>query len=135
MSLNHLKHQNTAKFAEQTVTRCPLGSILVSSSYKQIVIPLFQRPYCWSDDQLSGWINNVKQGADVLDGGGDILDQLAGIDETNADDFHSVGIGRFKTSMDTLICVDGQQRLTTTSLLIAALCDLLKKLSMNDTER
>ena len=39
----------------------------------------------------------------------------------NVEDFHSCGIGRFRLFEDTLICVDGQQRLTTTSLLVAAI--------------
>jgi len=134
MSLNHLKHQNAAKFAEQTITRCPLGSILVSPAYKQIVIPLFQRPYCWPENQLRGWIENVKQGAEIIEGNEDIFNQLASIDKTNSEDFHSVGIGRFKTSADSLICVDGQQRLTTTSLLISALCETLKSVLLNEKE-
>jgi len=128
MSLNHLKYANTAKFAEQTVTRCPLGSILVSSEYSQVVIPLFQRPYCWSDQQLGGWIDNVKEGAEILGEPGNILQQLADIDETNSDEFHSVGIGRFKTSGDKLLCVDGQQRLTTTSLLVSAVIQVLREM-------
>ena len=36
-------------------------------------------------------------------------------------DFHSCGIGRFRLNQDSLVCVDGQQRLTTTSLLVAAI--------------
>ena len=39
----------------------------------------------------------------------------------NVEDFHSCGIGRFRLFEGTLICVDGQQRLTTTSLLVAAI--------------
>ena len=128
MSLNHMKYVNTAKFAEQTVTRCPLGSILVSSEYSQVVIPLFQRPYCWSEQQLGGWIDNVREGAKILGESGNILEQLADIDETNSDEFHSVGIGRFKTSGDKLLCVDGQQRLTTTSLLVSAVIKVLREM-------
>lgn len=46
----------------------------------------------------------------------------------NVEDFHSCGIGRFRLFEDTLICVDGQQRLTTTSLLVAAIRDKAKAL-------
>ena len=49
-------------------------------------------------------------------------------DLENIDSFHSVGIGRFKLTEVGLMCVDGQQRLTTTSLLIAAIADLLQEL-------
>ena len=38
----------------------------------------------------------------------------------SVNDFHSCGIGRFRLNEETLVCVDGQQRLTTTSLLVAA---------------
>ena len=54
MSLKHLHSLNTAKYADQTVTRTPMGSILLSQS--QVVIPLFQRPYCWTESQLHTWL-------------------------------------------------------------------------------
>ena len=42
-------------------------------------------------------------------------------------DFHSCGIGRFRLYEDTLVCIDGQQRLTTTSLLVAAIRCFIKQ--------
>merc|ERR1711915_946536 len=134
MPLKHMNYENTAKFAEQTVSRTTIGSILRSNYYNQVVIPLFQRPYCWSVEQLEGWMTSVREGAEVLDESQEILQQLDDIDETNDDDFHSVGIGRFKKSCDSLICVDGQQRLTTSSLLIASLRDILKEVAKNEKD-
>ena len=53
--------------------------------------------------------------------GGIKLDLTEGMkDEESLEDFHSCGIGRFRLNQDTLVCVDGQQRLTTTSLIVAA---------------
>ena len=42
-------------------------------------------------------------------------------EDSDTSDFHSCGIGRFRLNDDSLVCVDGQQRLTTTSLLVAAI--------------
>jgi len=136
MSLKHLNQENTAKFAEQSVTRCPMGSILVSNKYSQIVIPVFQRPYCWTQEQLKGWMNNVVQGVETFGGESyDVLSELENIEETNSDDFHSIGIGRFKKSNNNLICVDGQQRITTTTLLLAALKTSLTNLHFDENEK
>ncbi|KAK3286437.1 hypothetical protein CYMTET_6010 [Cymbomonas tetramitiformis] len=69
-------------------------------------IPLFQRTYCWgADDRLvSGWWKNVSTG-----GKG-----------------HSVGTAMFKKDANNpncILCLDGQQRMTTNLLLIAAIRD------------
>lgn len=53
-------------------------------------------------------------------------------DLDNIDSFHSVGIGRFKLTEVGLICVDGQQRLTTTSLLVSAIADLLQEMERGE---
>ena len=57
MSLKHMHSRNTAKYAEQTVTRTPMGSILLS--HAQVVIPIFQRPYCWTQSQLDIWFVDI----------------------------------------------------------------------------
>lgn len=68
-------------------------------SQNKIVIPLFQRRYCWTQAQILQWWKDVSQGVGQ----------------------HSTHKTMFKRSEDALICVDGQQRLTTTTLLLMAL--------------
>ena len=89
-------------------------------------------------------MENVKQGTEKMKADfNNVLEQIQ--DTDNIDDFHSVGIGRFKITQVRinkskrfnqncvnfqagLICVDGQQRLTTTSLLISSIADILFEL-------
>ena len=70
-------------------------------------------------------LDNVLYGADEMceTDNQDLVAEVNDLD--NIDSFHSVGIGRFKLTEVGLMCVDGQQRLTTTSLLIGAIADLL----------
>ena len=92
MSLNHLHGKNTAKYADQTVTRTAMGAILLSHS--QVVIPLFQRPYCWTTSQLDSWsvtlfclvftgsvfrLNNISEGIGLMtqqEPDGNIVEEL-----------------------------------------------------------
>ena len=57
MALRQLQDTNPAKFSQQEVTRTPLGRLLASPgpSLTQVVIPVFQRPYCWPVQQLQTW--------------------------------------------------------------------------------
>ena len=74
-------------------------------------------------------LDNVLYGADEMCQA-DSDDLVAEVNDLeNIDSFHSVGIGRFKLTEVGLMCVDGQQRLTTTSLLIAAIADLLQEMT------
>jgi hypothetical protein len=60
-----------------------------------------QRAYCWSDKQFTQWFADVRAGAS-----------------------HSVGRCIFKRDGDgRLLCIDGQQRITTTMLCVAAIRD------------
>ena len=63
----------------------------------------------------------------------DLVTEVNDLD--NIDSFHSVGIGRFKVTEVGLMCVDGQQRLTTTSLLIAAIADILQEMKTEDDDK
>ena len=52
---------------------------------------------------------NFAQGAELQGQGDgeDIMEELEGIADTNSDNFHSVGIGRFKlTGNDQLVCIE-----------------------------
>lgn len=56
MALRQLQDINPAKFSRQEVTRTPLGRLLAPSpSLHQVVIPVFQRPFCWPEPQLQPW--------------------------------------------------------------------------------
>ena len=57
MALRQLQDTNPAKFSRQEVTRTPLGRLLASGPghHHQVVIPVFQRPYCWPEPQLQPW--------------------------------------------------------------------------------
>ena len=55
MVLVQFKDQNPAKFARQEVVRTSLGRLLTSPSYTQVLVPVFQRPYCWPRNQLQPW--------------------------------------------------------------------------------
>jgi hypothetical protein len=77
----------------------------------RIVIPIFQRTFCWADAQFAGWWK------DLLQARGDMMSG------------HSVGKLMFKrhaisaSDPSSLFCIDGQQRITTTMLTLAALRD------------
>ena len=77
-------------------------------------------------------LDNVLYGADEMCQA-DSDDLVAEVNDLeNIDSFHSVGIGRFKLTEVGLMCVDGQQRLTTTSLLVAAIADLLQEMATKE---
>ena len=85
---------------------------LFSVSNEQFIVPVYQRRYLWGKDQwMDLWndINNIESGEDHF---------LGSIVVINPP--HSIEINQFEV-------VDGQQRLTTLSLLIAALRDSLMK--------
>ena len=85
----------------------------------QIVIPLFQRRYCWTESQLIGWWNDMLNAKRNVPGGHSVgkiifVRQAA---ETLGD------AAGYHPTPEVLVCVDGQQRLTTTQLLVASLRD------------
>ncbi len=81
------------------------------SQEKQFVIPIYQRVYSWEKEQCKQlWDDIVKTGGS---------DQIEG---------HFIGsilyvLDRITHSNNTLLIVDGQQRLTTITLLLTALRD------------
>ena len=128
--MTSLKFANPVKFANQQVARTSLGQLLASDEYKQIVIPVFQRPYCWPESQLEAWVENVVEGGELLTTDHCNVEDM--FEVIAIEEFHSVGIGRFKRIKSDLTCVDGQQRITTTSLFIAAIADILHDLSQKE---
>ncbi|WIY83954.1 DUF4268 domain-containing protein [Propionimicrobium sp. PCR01-08-3] len=85
---------------------------------KQYVVPLFQRPYSWKREQID------RLWADLID--------IARTRRTSPDATHFIGSlvlavspGVGAVGMNEFLVVDGQQRLTTLTLLLAALRDHL----------
>lgn len=91
------------------------------SSPKQLVIPIYQRTYSWEIKECK------KLWEDILKAGGDknIFGHFIGSIVYVEKGLYQV------SSLPKLLVIDGQQRLTTLSLLISALCYHLKK---NDSQ-
>ncbi len=89
----------------------PLLKFIKDNKENQLVIPIYQRVYSWEKEQCKElWDDIIKIGGDdKMDGHfiGSILYVLDGI----------------KHSDNTLLIIDGQQRLTTITLLLTALRD------------
>ncbi|GAA9432961.1 DUF262 and DUF1524 domain-containing protein [Helicobacter pylori] len=91
----------------------PLLNFIKGNQNNQLVIPIYQRLYSWEKEQCKQlWDDIIKIGGDdKMDGHfiGFILYVLDGITHSN----------------NTLLIIDGQQRLTTITLLLTALRDHL----------
>ncbi|GAA9460723.1 DUF262 and DUF1524 domain-containing protein [Helicobacter pylori] len=92
----------------------PLLKFIEDNQKNQLVIPIYQRVYSWEKEQCKQlWDDIIKIGGnDKMDGHfiGSILYVLDGI---------------YTTSHNELLIIDGQQRLTTITLLLTALRDHL----------
>merc|ERR1712156_883577 len=81
----------------------------VLEKYPKLIIPLFQRRYCWTDDQFEKWWNDVHHVK---------RDHLG---------HHNSGNVVVKPNQNKeLIVIDGQQRLTTTLILLITLRNRMK---------
>ena len=95
--------------SRQNIGRMTLGDFF--KFRQRIVIPIFQRRYCWDDKRVSDWWK------DLLNGSRDHL----GLHNSG-----NVVVKKFvENSTEFFVCIDGQQRLTTTLLLCAALRDAM----------
>mmetsp|Transcript_8514 Transcript_8514/g.13817 ORF Transcript_8514/g.13817 Transcript_8514/m.13817 type:complete len:462 (+) Transcript_8514:152-1537(+) len=89
-----------------------------------IAIPVFQRRYCWSVKQIQEWWRDAS-GLRARRSDGTYTQNYG----------HGTGkcifkySGRVKSGRKLLVCIDGQQRCTTTQLLIAAINEALLKTS------
>ena len=93
---------------------------LLSSQEYSIIIPLIQRKYCWTDEHIEGW---WRDGA--LGRGPQISRTSNGCHRTGKVIFKR-GYGSSVASYGEtpqLLCVDGQQRCTTQSILLACIRD------------
>lgn len=86
---------------------------------KQFLVPLYQRPYSWGDDQLGQlWTDILAEADRVRDseaGSGHFVGSVVLAPSPHA---HSAG-----SNLSQWLVVDGQQRLTTLMVLLAAIRD------------
>ena len=78
----------------------------------QFIIPIFQRPYRWHDDQCLTLLHDIEHAAESADGERHFLGSIV----------HRPEIREFGFARSVLI--DGQQRLTTITLILCALREL-----------
>ena len=87
------------------------------SGFKQNVVPLFQRPYTWSEKQWRTLWEDVMVFYPV-DDANDKATHFMGAVVTMPARSVPVGVSKF-------LIIDGQQRLTTISILMCAVRDML----------
>ena len=91
----------------QDISRQTFAQVL--EKYPKLIIPLFQRRYCWTEIQFEKWWNDVHHG------------------ERDYFGQHCTGKVRVKPNENQeLIIIDGQQRFTTTIILLATLRNRMK---------
>jgi len=101
------------KGSKQEIKRMTFRQLLTQS--RRLLIPLYQRRYCWADRTIWHWFEDVVRGK---------RDHL-GIHNTG-----NVILKRSPHNKDALIVIDGQQRITTTMLFLSALSDELQTLEI-----
>ena len=112
----------------------------------RVVIPVFQRTYCWSDQQVLGWWRDAAMR------GGHSAMRVKGGHATGRCLFRRAREGRPEAGTDAdavadanetdddgedaspLLCLDGQQRCTTTLLAVAAIRDAALTLLAQDAD-
>ncbi|HIW94920.1 MAG TPA: DUF262 domain-containing protein [Candidatus Corynebacterium gallistercoris] len=82
--------------------------LLFDGNDKQLIIPVYQRNYDWGEAQCSRLFDDL----------------IEIVQKDRIKHFFGAVVGKPETSFDWIV-IDGQQRLTTTSLLMLALADLL----------
>lgn len=94
----------------------PISDILDNTDIELINIPIFQRPYSWTKDQISQFVDD--------------LDNCL----TNEDQRHFYGLIVFVSNHQNnkvIDVIDGQQRLTTVTILLSIIRDLLEDYKLN----
>ena len=98
-----------------------------------VVVPVFQRTYCWTDEQVAGWWRDAFMGGEkegdakpkpaadrLAHGTGRCLFRRV---MTEGDGGDGSGSSGSQSVNQSLLCLDGQQRSTTTQLALAAVRD------------
>ena len=94
----------------------PISDILDNTDIELINIPIFQRPYSWTKEQISQFVAD--------------LDNCL----TNDDQRHFYGLIVFVSNHQNskiIDVIDGQQRLTTVTILLSIIRDLLEDYKLN----
>ena len=88
---------------------------------KQFVIPVFQRDYSWTPEQCAQLWHDVHRVGDDDGSNKHFMGSIVCVDT-----------GRAGTAFGSWLVIDGQQRLTTLLLLLAALRDRIQELNKDD---
>ena len=94
----------------------PISDILDNTDYQLINIPIFQRPYNWTKDQISQFVSDLENCL---------------IDD---DQRHFYGLIVFVSNNENkkiIDVIDGQQRITTVTILLSIIRDLLEDYNLN----
>lgn len=91
--------------SRQSVTVMTVGQIFEQAAVKKLIIPLFQRRYCWQPKQFKRFVEDIEK---------QITNTLS------RHKFHRILIS---SQSDGFHILDGQQRLTTMALFMAAVRD------------
>eukprot|EP00419_Tripos_fusus_P006267 CAMPEP_0172678870 /NCGR_PEP_ID=MMETSP1074-20121228/15681_1 /TAXON_ID=2916 /ORGANISM="Ceratium fusus, Strain PA161109" /LENGTH=428 /DNA_ID=CAMNT_0013496965 /DNA_START=55 /DNA_END=1338 /DNA_ORIENTATION=- len=98
--------------AKQEIGRHSFGELL-GRGCAQLRVPPFQRAYCWDEQLAAGWWRDLRKGSHST--GKSIFCPLVGADPSKM-----------------LLVIDGQQRLTTTCLLLMAIRDAAQRAAAID---
>lgn len=98
----------------QDISRSTFNQLLVE--HPRFTIPIFQRRYCWKKEQVERWYNDTRRGTR---------------DPMGSHNTGNLIITRSSLSSDSYLLIDGQQRVTTTLIFLAAIRDTLKSLQIS----
>lgn len=84
---------------------------------KQFIIPIYQRTYSWHESQCNQLFSDILSVSNAEDGAGHFVGSVVYFEQ----DQHNA------SEVPELLIIDGQQRVTTLTLLLAALADLVQQ--------
>jgi hypothetical protein len=131
--MKHLSYEFPCEAGQRWEVR-PISFRTFFNECKIVSIPLFQRKYCWTEDQIKCWFYDLTNPHPRFTSGrghsvGKIMFKRNKVVTSTAPDSPADSVSDGITSdcadlaSEELICIDGQQRITTTLLSLAALRD------------
>eukprot|EP00088_Acartia_fossae_P027521 TRINITY_DN2826_c0_g1_i10.p1 TRINITY_DN2826_c0_g1~~TRINITY_DN2826_c0_g1_i10.p1 ORF type:complete len:478 (-),score=92.41 TRINITY_DN2826_c0_g1_i10:347-1780(-) len=97
----------------QEISRTTFNKLL--SNHPRFVIPIFQRRYCWKKEQVERWYSDTKRGTR---------------DPMGSHNTGNLILTSSTESSEEYLLIDGQQRVTTTLIFLAAIRDYLNKIQV-----